>query len=132
MTLLRDANYLIETLPQYQSSFPEPIYNHYLGEAYFVRAMVFNAMARRFGGVPLVTKVLHYPAELSTLEVPRSSEEDTWNQVLADFDQAVELLSLTSPKKGYAKDRKSTRLNSSHVKISYAVFCLKKKKKERK
>src|SRR5436309_9946389 len=29
---------------------------------------------------------------------------------------------------GYG-DRKSTRLNSSHVKISYAVFCLKKKKK---
>src|SRR5690606_40614691 len=27
-----------------------------------------------------------------------------------------------------ATDRKSTRLNSSHVKISYAVFCLKKKK----
>src|SRR5690606_40184891 len=27
-----------------------------------------------------------------------------------------------------APDRKSTRLNSSHVKISYAVFCLKKKK----
>src|SRR3712207_8372355 len=29
----------------------------------------------------------------------------------------------------YAGDRKSTRLNSSHAKISYAVFCLKKKKK---
>src|SRR5256886_10063800 len=28
-----------------------------------------------------------------------------------------------------AKDRKSTRLNSSHSQISYAVFCLKKKKK---
>src|SRR5699024_11878690 len=27
-------------------------------------------------------------------------------------------------------DRKSTRLNSSHVSISYAVFCLKKKRKE--
>src|SRR3989442_2527050 len=27
------------------------------------------------------------------------------------------------------RDRKSTRLNSSHVRISYAVFCLKKKKK---
>src|SRR5438874_10614107 len=27
-------------------------------------------------------------------------------------------------------DRKSTRLNSSHVEISYAVFCLKKKKKK--
>src|SRR5436309_14860125 len=31
-----------------------------------------------------------------------------------------------------ARDRKSTRLNSSHVKISYAVFCLKKKKKKKK
>src|SRR5476651_2791586 len=29
-----------------------------------------------------------------------------------------------------AKDRKSTRLNSSHANISYAVFCLKKKKKK--
>src|SRR5690606_19708219 len=29
--------------------------------------------------------------------------------------------------KGHTLDRKSTRLNSSHVKISYAVFCLKKK-----
>src|SRR5690606_39765918 len=29
-----------------------------------------------------------------------------------------------------SEDRKSTRLNSSHVKISYAVFCLKKKKKK--
>src|SRR5690606_40497618 len=29
----------------------------------------------------------------------------------------------------FIQDRKSTRLNSSHVKISYAVFCLKKKKK---
>src|SRR5690349_24204174 len=28
----------------------------------------------------------------------------------------------------HAADRKSTRLNSSHVEISYAVFCLKKKK----
>src|SRR5699024_12058594 len=29
----------------------------------------------------------------------------------------------------HVKDRKSTRLNSSHVSISYAVFCLKKKKR---
>src|SRR5690242_21818187 len=30
------------------------------------------------------------------------------------------------------RDRKSTRLNSSHMSISYAVFCLKKKKKKKK
>src|SRR5438876_6900466 len=31
---------------------------------------------------------------------------------------------------GFMRDRKSTRLNSSHPSISYAVFCLKKKKKK--
>src|SRR3989442_5621695 len=40
---------------------------------------------------------------------------------LAEFLQRG-LLGLAEP------DRKSTRLNSSHVRISYAVFCLKKKK----
>src|SRR5690606_42064581 len=35
---------------------------------------------------------------------------------------------LSDPLERYIPDRKSTRLNSSHVKISYAVFCLKKKK----
>src|SRR3989442_9276843 len=44
---------------------------------------------------------------------------------LAHFDA-------TGSRKGgqlkYTVDRKSTRLNSSHVRISYAVFCLKKKK----
>src|SRR5258707_9857705 len=33
------------------------------------------------------------------------------------------------PAAGPCRDRKSTRLNSSHANISYAVFCLKKKKK---
>src|SRR5256885_15694084 len=32
-------------------------------------------------------------------------------------------------REGLSEDRKSTRLNSSHLVISYAVFCLKKKKK---
>src|SRR5207302_11484822 len=38
---------------------------------------------------------------------------------------------LRPPSLSEAGDRKSTRLNSSHVKISYAVFCLKKKKKKK-
>src|SRR3989475_3535304 len=37
---------------------------------------------------------------------------------------------VTNPSSGRMGDRKSTRLNSSHSQISYAVFCLKKKKKE--
>src|SRR5574340_1292971 len=37
-----------------------------------------------------------------------------------------------APSRRCSSDRKSTRLNSSHQKISYAVFCLKKKKKQHK
>src|SRR5207253_9669961 len=38
-------------------------------------------------------------------------------------------LTSSQPTTATRRDRKSTRLNSSHVAISYAVFCLKKKKK---
>src|SRR2546421_4243311 len=39
-------------------------------------------------------------------------------------------LELAAPSREWQLDRKSTRLNSSHDQISYAVFCLKKKKKQ--
>src|SRR3989442_11915030 len=42
--------------------------------------------------------------------------------------KAAEILEKLSPRTEVIGDRKSTRLNSSHVRISYAVFCLKKKK----
>src|SRR5436309_12691937 len=44
-------------------------------------------------------------------------------------DRLIEmLLDVAADSLHHFQDRKSTRLNSSHVKISYAVFCLKKKK----
>src|SRR3712207_8476000 len=44
-----------------------------------------------------------------------------------DPDTDLALLRATGDGLPYARDRKSTRLNSSHANISYAVFCLKKK-----
>src|SRR5438876_3588721 len=46
-------------------------------------------------------------------------------------DHLVALLDRADPE-GRRGDRKSTRLNSSHPSISYAVFCLKKKKEQKK
>lgn len=100
--LIRDANHLIETLPNYQSNYSEELYNHYLGEAYYVRATAFYTMAKRFGGIPLVTKVIQYPGTAEEMEVPRASEEETWDQILKDYDQAISLLMARSPKSGYA------------------------------
>src|SRR2546430_13058211 len=48
------------------------------------------------------------------------------------FNRGFLVLRRIDWKRSFAtKDRKSTRLNSSHSQISYAVFCLKKKKKTR-
>src|SRR5436853_6247595 len=48
------------------------------------------------------------------------------------FDRIVEFVNAyrDQPRAVSERDRKSTRLNSSHLGISYAVFCLKKKKKK--
>src|SRR5207302_10201463 len=58
----------------------------------------------------------------ATLDVARQVGELTRE---AGVDAAIEAVGQGDSVKA---DRKSTRLNSSHVKISYAVFCLKKKK----
>src|SRR3712207_8247436 len=60
--------------------------------------------------------------ELDRHPEARAVLEDELADVLGDDAPAPEQLS------GTALDRKSTRLNSSHANISYAVFCLKKKK----
>src|SRR5437899_6153963 len=54
-----------------------------------------------------------------------------WNPIAGFGDEAGRLVwaALGDPALLPAPDRKSTRLNSSHLGISYAVFCLKKKKK---
>src|SRR5207302_3107056 len=50
-----------------------------------------------------------------------------WHRLLTGEDSGYYRDYAPDPRR---QDRKSTRLNSSHVKISYAVFCLKKKKKK--
>src|SRR5699024_12786680 len=57
-----------------------------------------------------------------------------WENCIADNIQRINVRYIFFSKSRYidlriAQDRKSTRLNSSHVSISYAVFCLKKKNK---
>src|SRR5271165_4146144 len=59
------------------------------------------------------------PSERATYRLIGGGEGIHW----PDLDEDISVESLLA---GRRSDRKSTRLNSSHVKISYAVFCLKK------
>src|SRR3712207_7594021 len=64
-------------------------------------------------------------ADGDVLDVRHTVARDRETLTVADFDAAREVRHavVSNP-----EDRKSTRLNSSHANISYAVFCLKKKK----
>src|SRR3712207_9402499 len=78
-------------------------------------------------GISITSAALQFEyrdAVVNLLDTPGHADfsEDTY-RVLTAVDAAVMLIDAA---KGL--DRKSTRLNSSHANISYAVFCLKKKK----
>src|SRR3712207_8541389 len=56
---------------------------------------------------------------------------DDYSKQLESYENEIATLDMTEDSLRKQKDRKSTRLNSSHANISYAVFCLKKKNKIR-
>src|SRR5204863_5099217 len=64
---------------------------------------------------------------LPILEIAERMDPEAWSGIMRRF---VRILS-EGVERFRQEDRKSTRLNSSHVEISYAVFCLKKKKKNK-
>ena len=97
--LIREANYFIETLPTYAGNFTKDQADAWLGEAYFTRAVTYHALAKRYGGVPIVNKVLTYPTEnIDDLKIQRSSEEAIYTQIEEDFDKAYTLLPETNQK----------------------------------
>src|SRR3712207_8664390 len=85
-------------------------------------------LTRVLGG-PYCTMILSdHGAEVIKIEPPQGDETRAWGPPFHE-DDASYYIGVNRNKKALAlEDRKSTRLNSSHANISYAVFCLKKKK----
>src|SRR3712207_8862957 len=66
---------------------------------------------------------------LCETEAPASFSIFAWSKLGSNECDDVHSITVPYLLSFLAQDRKSTRLNSSHANISYAVFCLKKKKK---
>ena len=86
----------METLPTYASNFSTAQVNSWQGEARFIRAVTYFALVKRYGGVPIVDKVLTKPeqtinelsASIEELKIPRSSEEKVYDMIGDDLDYA--------------------------------------------
>src|ERR1700761_2758633 len=81
---IRVINILIADLPQYANLYSPAQMNEWLGEAYFCRAYTYFALAKRYGGVPIVNTVADPTASTASLQVPRNTEEDTYNFIGSD------------------------------------------------
>src|SRR5699024_5001013 len=76
--------------------------------------------------LPPLKEDCHYLIEEYKKECSKINEQ--LQEINLAITQQKETLTNPEMMQQYEQDRKSTRLNSSHVSISYAVFCLKKKK----
>src|SRR3712207_8623587 len=85
-------------------------------------------VAARYGDVPRAVRALleHNAAALSVASPLHKIPHYLENRLT--LDDAHRTLAALEREGDRTEDRKSTRLNSSHANISYAVFCLKKKK----
>ena len=87
---IRSLNGFILDLPNYKNEFTEAKYKALLGEAHFLRAFYYSGMARRYGGVPIVTEVQDPYGDPELLKVKRNTEYDTWKFIYSDLKFAVD------------------------------------------
>jgi hypothetical protein len=85
---IRKIHEFIEKMPD--ATIDQSAKDRYLAEAYFLRAFNYFTMAKRYGGVPLVKEAQKYDGSNGeALQMPRSTEEETWNFIAEDLDKAI-------------------------------------------
>jgi len=96
---IRKVNEFIERLPS--SPLAEDLKKLRIAEARFLRAFIYFSMVKRYGGVPLITKVQQITDPEEELYPKRNSEEEIYNYVLSELDLCLpDLLSTSKTEKG--------------------------------
>jgi len=93
---IRSVNNFIFTFPKYKDNFTEATYDALLGEAHFFRAFFYSGMAKRYGGIPIITEMQDPLADPELLMVSRDKEYDTWKFIYNDLKFAIDNMSPTS------------------------------------
>ncbi len=90
----RDVNLLIKEIPNI-TTLSEEKKNEILSEAHFLRAFGYYGLAKRYGGVPIISEFQEYTPDVEQLKVPRSTEKETWDFVMSECDEAIKYLPST-------------------------------------
>lgn len=117
--LNRNINILAEAIPDLKITESEK--TELLGEVSFLRAYTYFALAKRYGGVPLISENQEYTTDFASLSVPRSTEKETWDFVLQECDKAIANLPETRSS-GDATKRRATKWAAYALKSRAALF----------
>lgn len=86
----RNLNILAEAIPDLDIADTEK--QILGGEVSFLRAYNYYALVKRYGGVPIILENQEYTDDFESLRVPRNTEKETWDLVMAECDKAIALL----------------------------------------
>ncbi len=93
---IRLVNSFIANFPDYKTLYGDVnVYNSLMGEAHFLRAYFYFGLAKRYGGVPLITKVQDILGSKDSLNVKRATEYATWKLIHDDLQFAIANLRTT-------------------------------------
>jgi hypothetical protein len=91
---IRSANEIIEILND--ATFDPTTITEQIGEAKFLRAFMYLELAKRYGGVPIELVPKQLDASYDELMTPRSTLQDTYDQIIADCDAAIASLPVSA------------------------------------
>ncbi len=94
---LKRANSYISNLEDKEVDFPEELKNRYLGEARFIRSLMFYYLVQFYGDVPLVTEPFKGG---DNFYVSKDPADKVWDFVMDDLDKAIEALPFKSEYSG--------------------------------
>ena len=89
--LIRECNQMITRLPL-SENLNQDFINTRVSEARFIRAHAYFEMAKRFGGVPLITDVIPVQGSQDEIYKPRNSEKEIYNFIGSEMDEISTLL----------------------------------------
>ncbi|HTE25558.1 RagB/SusD family nutrient uptake outer membrane protein [Flavitalea sp.] len=110
--LIRDVNLLIDVIPTLDIDATEKA--ALTGESSFIKAFAYFALAKRYGGVPLMKTSQVYEGDADALKVPRSTEKETWDYVFELCDLAIQNL-------GTEKGRRASKWTAYALKSRAAL-----------
>ncbi len=89
---IRDCSALIDEIDEKGASLEEEFRKKAKGQMYYLRAIQYFDLMRTYGGVPIVTTVEEASSENVDIKLPRATVSEVVGQIVADLEQAAELL----------------------------------------